>query len=622
MDWRKNNVADPAPATCEWILKHESYCEWLDQRYGLLWIKGKPGAGKSTVLKHALETAERGTGRDFTLASFFFHGRGKPIQKNVLGLFRSLLHQIMQQNHELLSKCTSLYKKKCDTEGPCGTNWNWDEKQLQAFFKTCVVDTARTHQIRIYIDALDECGQDVAIDLVEYFRCCTAPIPICFSCRHYPFVALEDGNEICIENENEQDVETYIRDKIEAHIQPIDIAKAIQKEVVSRSEGNFQWVVLAMPRVIKLHKSRKSLATIQTMIRNTPAELNELYADILNGIEEDERLQSLRCMQWISFADRPITLKQLRFALVVNPESSHTSFDQCRSSELYVKTDEDLELRICDLSKGLAEVLRTNDDSIVQFIHQSVKDFLLEKGFGILDNSFAGTVVGRAHICLSRSCIKLFSMREVQSFATYLRNNARTTLLKVIAEWWKDEDYFSMLRYSVQFWVMLAKKVENAKLPQDDLAALTSEPTAGALLSWFAIFQILESWMFSDPWVSDGTTFLYFASKHHLISFVNALLTQNFWADQKDQLSRTPLSVAAEEGHEVIAGLLVNRDDVDVNSKDSDGNLYAFIMGCCGRARNCSRGADESTRRRRGLEELTWSYTLRHSRWIWVRKGG
>ncbi|KAF4502459.1 pfs domain containing protein [Fusarium agapanthi] len=44
--------------TCEWLLEDPVYQRWLDrskliQHHGFLWIKGKPGAGKSTIMKFA-----------------------------------------------------------------------------------------------------------------------------------------------------------------------------------------------------------------------------------------------------------------------------------------------------------------------------------------------------------------------------------------------------------------------------------------------------------------------------------------------------------------------------------------------------------------------------------------
>ena len=109
---------------------------------------------------------------------------------------------------------------RCQTEGKFGDKWEWQANELQSFFKSNVVDAARTQKIRIYIDALDECGEDIAIDLVEFFRCFAAPVSICFSCRHYPFVALEGGHEIYVEDENEQDIEIYVREKIRSSHSP------------------------------------------------------------------------------------------------------------------------------------------------------------------------------------------------------------------------------------------------------------------------------------------------------------------------------------------------------------------------------------------------------------------
>ena len=376
---------------------------------------------------------------------------------------------------------------------------------------------------------------------------------------------MEGGDEVCVEDENQQDINIYVRDKIEAHIQSPDIAKAIQIEVASRFKGNSQWVVLVMPRVLTLYKSRKSMVTIQTMIRSIPAELSELYTGILEGIEEHERAQSLQFMQWICFAFRPLTLTELRFALAVNADTPYTSIHQCQGSEFYVETDEDMKLRICDLSKGLAEISETNGSPIVQFIHQSVKDFLLEEGLQILDKSFAGAVAGGGHFWILRSCIKLFHMEEVQNAALSLEHMNISESNKV-----ESQDYFSLLEYSVVFWPLHAAEVEGANSPQDQLAALTSGTPDGVLQSWFTIHQIVRSRVMRLPLLD--LTLLHVASRHNLVSVVKALLTQNVWADQPDESPRTSLSIAANKGHKGVVQLLLKQDDVDVNYKDFWGN--------------------------------------------------
>ena len=524
----------------------------------MLWIKGKPGAGKSTVLKYALETAERNTTQAITLASFFFHGRGASLQKNVLGFFRSLIHQILQKDRDLLSRLTSLYKDRCETEGDFGAKWDWHQKQLQSFFKRNVVEAARKYPIRIYIDALDECGEDLAIELVEFLRCFAAPIPICFSCRHYPFVALEGGSEVCVEHENEQDIESYVNDKINTHVQRVDIAQVIRNEMVSRSKGNFQWVVLVLPRVLKLHRSRKSLVAIRTMIRNIPAELNELYTALLDFADDYERVQSLRLLQWISFAYRPLTLRDLRFALVVSADTPHTSVRECQSSDFFVDNDEDMERIVCDRSRGLVEVIENGSERVAQFAHQSVKDFLLEQGgFQILDHASEGTVVGRGHFWLSRSCVKCFLMKEVQNFATSPQDVFDERGQR------RMKDGFPLLNYSSKYFIPHVREVDVANMAQDDLVAMDFEATDGIPLhSWFAVYSRL--YLRFPPY---SETLLHAASTHNLIGIVKVILARIPWADHKEKGSRTVPFIAAAKGYEVVVEKTMSREEVDLNSK-------------------------------------------------------
>lgn len=165
---RENEIKDEASATCAWLLRHSSYSTWLSQRQGLLWVKGNPGVGKSTLLKYALrELKQHPSPEKLVVASFFFHGRGVDIQKTPLGLFRSLLHQILDQIPDWLSEFSSIYKKRCETEGKPGEKWKWHETELQNFLKDSVPRTSKEYSIRIYVDALDECGEKVAGELVE-----------------------------------------------------------------------------------------------------------------------------------------------------------------------------------------------------------------------------------------------------------------------------------------------------------------------------------------------------------------------------------------------------------------------------------------------------------------------
>ena len=92
---RKHQVDTVHQGTGQWIQDHIVYRNWIAKKRGLLWIQGKPGAGKSTLMGFIHETLSQSPIlKEDIMISFFFHGRGTILQKNPVGLFRSLLHQL------------------------------------------------------------------------------------------------------------------------------------------------------------------------------------------------------------------------------------------------------------------------------------------------------------------------------------------------------------------------------------------------------------------------------------------------------------------------------------------------------------------------------------------------
>lgn len=64
--------------------------------------------------------------------------------------------------------------------------------------------------------------------------------------------------------------------------------------------------------------------------------------------------------------------------------------NSCQQSKEFIKSDERMKKLIANLSGGLAEVRHHDQHSgspkrVVQFIHQSMNDFLLKDGFILLD---------------------------------------------------------------------------------------------------------------------------------------------------------------------------------------------------------------------------------------------
>ena len=101
IDDRFLNIKPGHAKTCRWLLKRTEYLDWrnadkVSEHHGFFWIKGKPGSGKSTLTKFALMEIKKSS-RDTMLLSFFFNARGSPLEKNTIGLYRSLLVQLLEK---------------------------------------------------------------------------------------------------------------------------------------------------------------------------------------------------------------------------------------------------------------------------------------------------------------------------------------------------------------------------------------------------------------------------------------------------------------------------------------------------------------------------------------------
>ncbi len=87
----------------------DDFASWLKSGHGVYWINGKASARKSTIMKHICDHSRKlellrewGTNRRLLTPTFFFWNAGSRLQKNIGGLLRSLLYQMLKECHELV----------------------------------------------------------------------------------------------------------------------------------------------------------------------------------------------------------------------------------------------------------------------------------------------------------------------------------------------------------------------------------------------------------------------------------------------------------------------------------------------------------------------------------------
>jgi ankyrin repeat protein len=112
------------------------------------------------------------------------------------------------------------------------------------------------------------------------------------------------------------------------------------------------------------------------------------------------RDELLLCIQWILFAKQPLKPEELYFAIL-----SGVAPEVVGSGSVDEITMDVMKKFILNSSKGLAEITKSKTPT-VQFIHESVRDFLVkENGLGELFPDLGGNFQGQSHDRLKQCCL-------------------------------------------------------------------------------------------------------------------------------------------------------------------------------------------------------------------------
>lgn len=237
--------------------------------------------------------------------------------------------------------------------------------------------------------------------------------------------------------------------------------------------------------------------------------------------------------------------------MVVDGDCPHNSLQPFQSEEATLDCDR-MERRLKTLSRGLTEAVKSSNARIVQFIHQSVKDFFVEKGLSALDEpAKTDLIVGIAHSRLSRTYIRYLAMEEIAQSTSQNRDYLVSA--------------FPLLRYATTSWVVHAKESEINQ--QYDL--LPSEPL---FKLWVQTYGIIDR--YSEDCPPGATSILHIVSRYQLIGPLQVILQGKGQhckeINGSNDYGRTPLLLAAENGHEdVVQKLLEKGTNLEAND-DND----------------------------------------------------
>ncbi|KAH6997204.1 hypothetical protein EDB80DRAFT_814338 [Ilyonectria destructans] len=355
------------PGTCEWILSTEEYQAWEQSQSGLLWILGSPGKGKTVLslfLSHHLEAISRKSSD--CIAIYFFCDNKVASRNTAVNILRGLMYQLIQQNNYLIDNLLSHWKAR--QEYLFG---DYSFEGLWASFQA-MLDELRGQSVSCVLDGLDECDTSSILLLLSKFGALfgsKAPgqnFKLIVLSRRYPKVLpLSSFPQIQLDG-SQGDIEIHLSHcieelAVEKGIAGPSLRERIQKVFRDRSQGSFLWVSLMSQEI-----EETAVDDIEASLKQLPRGLDAVYERIVSRIDSNTREAVFKMLYRIALAARPLTVRELCALAQIQPTKHLSREHVCES---YIKS--------CGQLLQLVQGDLPQSPKVVNFVHQSAKDFLL-----------------------------------------------------------------------------------------------------------------------------------------------------------------------------------------------------------------------------------------------------
>ncbi|KAJ3486048.1 hypothetical protein NLG97_g6692 [Lecanicillium saksenae] len=392
---------------------------WIKEDEGFFYVSGKPGPGKSTLMKlicshpsFVQQATEWAADSCLVAGRFFFWKPGHAEQKSILGLLRGLLYSMLENRPEITKIA---FLELWDDFSPKRVGAAvLEHSDVGNAFNNVLKAASKTgdYKVILMIDGLDEFDGDHAI-LLELMQSWVSLYPstikICVSSREY---GIFEG--FFLESPKMRLHELTRGDMLElitSRLRPNDFFSSLTEEeqdrtkqlITERAEGVFLWVVMVVATLDDgiLSGSITNARELQKSIEDCPTEMDDLLPHLLSSVSVHNRPWAYKAISLVKYAQFkvPEILQSTKTApgvvlmdIVLLDEASPTwnlaAFQprsEIKSADLSSRV-EAARLKVLGCCKGFLNVITISEASswpanggmrmYVAVTHRSVVEFL------------------------------------------------------------------------------------------------------------------------------------------------------------------------------------------------------------------------------------------------------
>lgn len=374
--------------TCNWIFSHPAFESWGLEDFTntgakLLWIRGPAGFGKTIlcarIVQHVKETLKLPVAHCF---SWTYAQTANQLDD----VIRSWIVQMARESEQILDLVQEVRHKHKARRASKYDIWTLlRDISLQSRACVFILDgldefRANDHSREIFLRDLKRAVAYTRTRIVITSRSeVDIESELCASVSRPPhYTTLECS----ISTKNvKDDVDLFSRSIVAKKLPDKDesFRQDLARQIAERCEGMFLWIKLQQDKLRGGKSKRKLRDIVQAMPQGLLRAYNRSW-DNIQSLDDEDRQRAISILRWLVFAYRPLTVREMTEALIIDIDDRNETF--CEDYLPETIDDNYVNGEIKGLCSSLIEVRSGSDDSsldlrTVHLVHASVREFLI-----------------------------------------------------------------------------------------------------------------------------------------------------------------------------------------------------------------------------------------------------
>jgi hypothetical protein len=461
---REDSIDAACPYTFQWIWQHSNagLRAWLDDESPLYWVRGRPGSGKSTLMKYiwnhevlSAVLSRRDSSISRIKAAFFFHHRGSHQQKSFEGMLHSILFRLLGQEPRLAAGILPEFHRLKEEHFS-----GWTLARLMNSYEAILAQSSFRVEVYLFLDALDEYDgrPEVIIDFIQSSikrrPGAKTRLKACFSSREWSAFgnSFSDCLGLRIHEYTDQDIRTYLSTRLSSIFELSSLRESesksfrdIEESIATRAQGVFIWVRAIMDILSQDYLQGVAISKLAEKAESFSADLDEFYSEAIQRIQVQYRDDSFALFEVVLRSQDLISVEEL---ISIVHCATCDNLSNCIATINNANNQHDFSQWVQDRGAGLLELVddrTTTRTNVVQFMHQTVSDFVAKPGFRrlILQQPLS-LPVDNGYTFLSKFAYASIQMRDLTKCDKYIFNRpnyfsqAEATTGRSLKGFWDD----------------------------------------------------------------------------------------------------------------------------------------------------------------------------------------